>query len=85
MPNKTFAAIKEIGLTETDATEAQNLGAKGVPFFVINRKYAIAGAQAPAEILKALQTAYSEWKKDHPGVLQTSSGASCTPGSECIH
>jgi predicted DsbA family dithiol-disulfide isomerase len=31
-----------------DFREAQNLGIQGVPFFVINRKYGISGAQ-PSE------------------------------------
>ena len=45
---------------ESDSEEAQSLGARGVPFFVINRKYAIAGAQQSNEILQALETAFAE-------------------------
>lgn len=55
---------------EADGAEASRLGAKGVPFFVIDRKYAIAGAQSAIEMLNVLQTAYAEWKKDNPGMLQ---------------
>lgn len=68
---------------EADGAEANRLGAKGVPFFVIDRKYAIAGAQPTTEMLQALQTAYAEWKKDNPSPLQVTQGAACTPGNDC--
>ena len=43
-----------------DSDEARALGANGVPFFVIDRKYGISGAQ-PAEVfLQALQQAQAE-------------------------
>jgi hypothetical protein len=46
--------------TRPRAEEAQALGANGVPFFVIDRKYGIPGAQ-PAEVfLRALRTVYAE-------------------------
>ncbi len=70
---------------EADGAEAYRLGAKGVPFFVINRKYAIAGAQPGTEILKVLQTAYEQWRKDNSGQLQFTQGATCTPGNDCTH
>jgi predicted DsbA family dithiol-disulfide isomerase len=46
-----------------DEQEARRLGARGVPFFVINRKYAISGAQPSEVFLEALQKA---WNEDHP-------------------
>ncbi|QGQ97508.1 DsbA family oxidoreductase [Paenibacillus psychroresistens] len=46
-----------------DEQEASQLGARGVPFFVINRKYAISGAQPSDVFLEALQKA---WNEDHP-------------------
>jgi predicted DsbA family dithiol-disulfide isomerase len=70
---------------EADGAEASRLGARGVPFFVIDRKYAIAGAQPGSEMLNVLQTAYVEWKKENPGLLQVSRGATCTPGNDCPH
>jgi predicted DsbA family dithiol-disulfide isomerase len=43
-----------------DIALAAAFGANGVPFFVIDRRYGVSGAQ-PAELfLEALQTAYSE-------------------------
>lgn len=70
---------------EADGAEAYRLGVKGVPFLVINRKYAIAGAQSGTEMLKVLQTVYAEWKKDNPCLLQVAQGAACTSRNECNH
>jgi predicted DsbA family dithiol-disulfide isomerase len=43
-----------------DIIEAQRLGANGVPFFVIDRKYGISGAQPAEAFLNALRTAYAD-------------------------
>ncbi len=40
--------------------EAQQLGIRGVPFFVIDRKYGVSGAQQSAHFLGALQQAWTE-------------------------
>lgn len=68
---------------ESDSKEAQSLGAKGVPFFVINRKYAIAGAQQPNEILNALETAFAEWQNDNHNKLKIQDGKFCEPNGDC--
>lgn len=68
---------------ERDAREAQNLGARGVPFFVLDRKYAIAGAQQPNEILKTLEKAFAEWQKNNPNALKIEDGQSCEPNGDC--
>ena len=48
---------------DDDIKEAQQLGIRGVPFFIMNRKYAVSGAQ-PAELfLQTLNTSYNEWEK----------------------
>ena len=52
-----LAAVREDGAT------AQALGATGVPFFVVDRKYGAAGAQ-PAELL--LQILERAWAEAHP-------------------
>lgn len=44
----------------TDQEMARSLGVRGVPFFVIDRAYALSGAQDPATILEALREAWSE-------------------------
>ena len=43
-----------------DFEEAERLGANGVPFFVIDRKYGISGAQPAEAFLHALRTAYAD-------------------------
>lgn len=46
-----------------DEQEAKNLGISGVPFFVLNRKYGIAGAQGSQVFLEALNQAWEEFQK----------------------
>jgi predicted DsbA family dithiol-disulfide isomerase len=45
-----------------DVEQAQQIGVRGVPFFVLNQKYAISGAQESDTFLQALQKAYDETK-----------------------
>jgi protein disulfide-isomerase len=40
---------------ENDSKEGEMLGLTGVPFFVVDRKYVIVGAQLPAVILQTLE------------------------------
>ena len=44
----------------SDIQEAQSLGVRGVPFFVIDRKYGISGAQPTESIHEALTQALAE-------------------------
>ena len=48
------------GDVRSDAAEAQALGATGVPFFVIDRRYGISGAQPTETFLQALRAAWSD-------------------------
>jgi predicted DsbA family dithiol-disulfide isomerase len=67
-----------------DIDEARQVGVRGVPFFVINRKYAVSGAQQPETFLGALQTAWPEWEKANPETtLLTTDGPVCAPGELC--
>ncbi|MCH5585570.1 DsbA family oxidoreductase [Shimazuella sp. AN120528] len=43
-----------------DEKEASQLGISGVPFFIIDRKYAVSGAQSTDMFLRALYTAWKE-------------------------
>lgn len=43
-----------------DVQEAQNIGVRGVPFFVIDRKYAISGAQPIEVFVESLSKASAE-------------------------
>ena len=52
--------LAEVRADEREATE---LGINGVPFFVIDRRYGISGAQPAELLLEALQQA---WREAHP-------------------
>jgi predicted DsbA family dithiol-disulfide isomerase len=43
-----------------DISLARRMGISGVPFFAIDRKYGISGAQSPETFLRALRTAYAD-------------------------
>ncbi|MBD0383518.1 DsbA family oxidoreductase [Paenibacillus sedimenti] len=64
-----------------DQLEGSRLGVRGVPFYVINRKYAISGAQSASVFLDALEKAWGE-KKPLTVLNDTTggSGAVCTDG-----
>ncbi len=51
---------------EEDIDQAQQIGVRGVPFFVLDRKYAVSGAQEPPAFLQALTRAYDEHQKETP-------------------
>jgi len=45
-----------------DEMEARNIGVRGVPFFVVDDKYAISGAQTSEVFLQTLQKAWEEFE-----------------------
>jgi protein disulfide-isomerase len=49
-----------------DIQESQNLGIRGVPFFIFNRKYSISGAQPIDVFLKCLEKSFIEWQNINP-------------------
>jgi predicted DsbA family dithiol-disulfide isomerase len=63
---------------QQDAATAQALGANGVPFFVVDRRYGAAGAQ-PADLL--LQVLERAWADAHP--LVTVPAAQGCEGDNC--
>jgi predicted DsbA family dithiol-disulfide isomerase len=65
-----------------DIAEAEALGVRGVPFFVIDRKYAVSGAQAAETFHQALERAYTEWKKENNS-FTTIQGEVCSPDGNC--
>lgn len=58
--NDYAAAVK------ADQDEAARLGINGVPFFVLNRRYAVSGAQPVDTFLKTIEQAYKEWENLSP-------------------
>ncbi|GEN65866.1 DsbA family oxidoreductase [Chryseobacterium rhizosphaerae] len=59
-----------------DILEARNNGVSGVPFFVLNGKYAVSGAQPVEAFEEALQQTYKETVSPFKDI-SGSSGASC--------
>jgi predicted DsbA family dithiol-disulfide isomerase len=46
-----------------DIYESQQFGVRGVPYFILDRKYALSGAQPIEAFEAALEQSYKEWKK----------------------
>jgi predicted DsbA family dithiol-disulfide isomerase len=68
-----------------DIVEAQHLGVRGVPFFVLDRKYAISGAQPVETFSGALKQAYAEWSQtQEKPLMDLGDGQVCSPGGDCI-
>lgn len=62
-----------------DMAQAGQLGISGVPFYVINQKYGLSGAQGEKTFSDVLQKA---WHEDHPlQMVGNTEGATCADGS----
>ena len=61
-----FSTDKYADDVRRDFAEARALGISGVPFFVIDRKYGLSGAQPAATFSTALEQA---WQESHPLVM----------------
>lgn len=76
------AYTKEV--REDEAT-ANKIGINGVPFFVLNNKYGVSGAQAPEMFAQALKQAWAEYEKDNPQIIMsTTTGDVCDIDGTCI-
>jgi len=65
-PDEVRAALDEqryASAVRDDESQASRLGVTAVPFFVVDRRYGVAGAQPAEEILQVLQQA---WSQSHP-------------------
>lgn len=63
-----------------DVAEARRLGINGVPFFVLDQKYGVSGAQDTSVFTETLQKAFDEWSKSTPVA-----NAGVINGKTCIH
>lgn len=64
--------------------QANEIGIHAVPFFVINDRYAVSGAQQPEIFLHALEKGWQEFEKENPKFLSVASGGdTCAPGKNC--
>jgi predicted DsbA family dithiol-disulfide isomerase len=63
-----------------DELQASRYGITGVPFFVIDEKYGVSGAQPATDLRKVLDTA---WAEANPLTLLSPSGARSDQGGAC--
>ena len=63
-----------------EISEAKRIGVQGVPFFVVNRKYGISGAQQEAYFLAALNQI---WDDDHPTIPEEDAKTTYCTGEDC--
>lgn len=67
-----------------DIQEAQNIGVRGVPFFVFDHKYGVSGAQPTEAFLETLNKSFGEWREKNPKtILDISQGQSCDINGNC--
>lgn len=79
---KMLSSTEYSDAVQKDIYESRQIGVNGVPFFVIDRKYAVSGAQAPETFLKMLNTTWAEHEKEK-AALSIQNGAVCTPEDGC--
>lgn len=68
------AFAKEV---KQDERQGQSIGVRGVPFFVLNDKYAVSGAQSPETFLEVLEQIWEEFEKEKKTLI-TVEGESCS-------
>lgn len=88
LPEDEVARVLETDLysdeVRTDIAEARQLGVNGVPFFVMDRKYAVSGAQDSSVFTETLQKAFNEWKTNNAELMpEVTKGQTCTPEGLC--
>lgn len=66
-----------------DIAQAQQLGVRGVPFFVMDMKYAVSGAQPVDAFTQTIEKAYSEWVVNKTAKLEIIEGDSCDINGNC--
>ena len=67
-----------------DIAEAHQLGVRGVPFFLFDRKYAVSGAQDSKVFLESLEKAFTAWRKENPqSTVEITEGDYCSPDGVC--
>jgi predicted DsbA family dithiol-disulfide isomerase len=60
-----------------EITEGQQIGVRGVPFFVLNRKYGVSGAQPVEYFQQVLEKLWEEEKPQFESIDGASDGAVC--------
>jgi predicted DsbA family dithiol-disulfide isomerase len=70
---------------DQDIYEARLIGVRGVPFFVLDRKFGISGAQPDEVFDQTLEKAWTEFAKNNPvlDITSTTEGESCDVDGNC--
>ena len=69
---------------QNDIYEAQQIGVRGVPFFVFDRKMAVSGAQDSSVFLETLEKSFDDWRKQKAfQPLNIINGESCDVDGNC--
>ncbi len=80
--NEIFASDKFKKEVRQDEMQAKDLGINGVPFFVLNNKYVVSGAQSPETFLDVLEKAWKEFETENTTLIITE-GESCSTDGNC--
>ena len=67
-----------------DEEQAREYGISGVPFFVLDRRAAVAGAQPAEQLLAALRQVRSASQQDVPDTAGGHEGHAHAPGEACV-
>ena len=78
----TLSGNKYVAEVKKDIAEAAQLGINAVPFFVMDRKYGVSGAQAAPVFLQTLEKAFTDWQATNQPLVVVS-GDSCEFGGDC--
>ncbi|HTO15028.1 MAG TPA: DsbA family oxidoreductase [Edaphocola sp.] len=82
--NQALSDSKYVEMTQADIQEAKQLDIHSVPFFVLNRKYAVSGAQPPDVFMNAIERSFSDWSKENASIkLDVVEGPSCDIDGNC--
>lgn len=70
---------------DQDSYESRQIGVRGVPFFVLDRKFGISGAQPDEVFDQTLEKAWAEYTKNNPvlDIASGSDGESCDVDGNC--
>ena len=68
-----------------DIREARQIGVRGVPFFVFDRKYAVSGAQPVETFSQTIAKSFDEWKQKNQftPITNIAEGSSCDIDGNC--
>lgn len=70
---------------DQDIYESRLIGVRGVPFFVLDRKFGISGAQPDEVFDQTLEKAWTEFAKNNPvlDIASSANGESCDVDGNC--